>query len=151
MPYFIVLLLLVVATACRPQEDAARGDVKVVGSWSVVGIYSHGNDIDLSCKLNPSCEPPDHGWVELTQDGQYMHHYDDPSRRETGRWMYREEKKYNALHLDRDERDDLDWLVTLEGDMMTWDGVEQKRFWERSRDDGWPPETNGFKMVFERR
>ena len=148
-----VPVLLLFIAACQPQEESQLRPSEILGRWSVDRVYYHSGDItqSMECKLDPSCQPPDHGWIEFTQDGQYLRDYGDTSKREKGRWTYREETRYNALRLESDADDDSNWLVSFEGDTMTLKGVRQKSFWEQSQNDGWPPETSGYMVIYVRR
>ena len=153
MMRLILLVVLVLVAACQPNEAVNHADAAIVGRWSVVGIYANGTDINrmVACGGNPLVECPiEDQWAEFTPDGQYILRHGDSADDETGRWSFEEKKRYNALHLESQAGAKSQWNVSVDEETMTLARVKEKRFWEQSRDAGWPPETSGYEIVYVR-
>ncbi len=120
----LTALAILVASGCATVRSTPPGTTEtrdsarlaLVGRWNMERILDDGTDV--SAEANPAGDR----YITLHADGTFESG-GQPYGRNTGRWTYDAGARRLGLDSDLGPDDDSVWTVTLQDDLMIWNGV----------------------------
>lgn len=112
LPIFTMLLLLLLP-ACASQNETQE---EIVGSWDMLQVLRDGEDVTAEH------DPKNTRAITFHEDGTFMSE-GFPVGTNTGKWSIDPETKELFIDSDAGEDDDSYWIVSVDGDRMTWKGA----------------------------
>jgi len=109
----IALVLLLILPACGADDSLQE---EIVGSWDMLQVLRDGEDVTAEH------DPKNTRAITFNEDGTFMSE-GFPVGTNTGKWSIDPESKELFIDSDAGEDDDSYWIVSIDGDRMTFKGA----------------------------
>ncbi len=100
--------------ACNPASDTIGHQIQ--GRWNMTTILM--DQADVTSEHNPA----NNRYIIFNTDHTFESG-GDPAGKNTGKWEFDESSRTLFLDSDAGEEDDSYWIVSINGDLMHWQGT----------------------------
>lgn len=110
-----IFVMLFFTFACQSTETPSQAS-DIAGHWMMHAVYQEGRDV--TSEHNPEKDR----YIIFKEDGTFESG-GSPWGKNTGKYTYLAADKSLFLDSDAGEEDDSNWVVSMNGDTLSWRGV----------------------------